>query len=589
MGKPCQNLRKKWTQENLVNAVSAVGNGVSQREASRQFKVPRRTLKRYLEEGVSVKRLGRPSLLTIQQENDFVRRIKRYAQVGLPLTPKLVRHQMFKYCQINKIPNNFNQEKQVAGKDWLRLFLRRNPDLSTRRAQNLNPARAQKLNRAIVSDYFEKINELMTTLNLKDKPQNVYNMDEKGCRLTIHHQQRVLAERGVKRVHMVAPEHAENVTVVACCNAIGNAIPPMIIFKGKRLKPEFLDNLPHGSLVKMAPKGSMTTELFIDFLNHFAKYKSNGPTLLVFDGASSHLDFTIAAAADDLNINLFCLPSNTTHELQPLDKAVFRSFEAHWDQELLKYWDTYPQRTLNKARFNIILSRVWPKCITPENIINGFRATGLFPLNPDAIHHSAFAPSLVTQREMPNNIQEENHEQSDADSVAEEDVDDSSDEENIPLSILARRVNLIPEHSSPEKKQDAVNKSFDELLPTPINKKDEVKTRKKAINYKAQQVTRDLFNSAIQTSASCSTPSVPSPSTSKQLKKSTFEDSVNQPGTSRCTSKQFDNDNVNQSWFCVACRTSDQLDMRMCVKCLTWYHEECVGLNSNDLDNFECC
>ncbi|XP_030762676.1 uncharacterized protein LOC115887403 [Sitophilus oryzae] len=180
-------------------------------------------------------------------------------------------------------------------------------------------------------------------------------MDEKGCRLTIHHQQRIISEKGIKRVHMVAPEHAENVTVVACCNAMGNSIPPMILFKGKRLKPEFSDNLPYGSIVKMAPKGSMTTEIFVEFLKYFAKYKSNEPSeLLIFDGASSHLDLTIAETADSLGITLFCLPSNTTHELQPLDRAVFRSFEANWDQELLRYLDTYPQRTLNKARFNII-------------------------------------------------------------------------------------------------------------------------------------------------------------------------------------------------------------------------------------------
>lgn len=71
---------------------------------------------------------------------------------------------------------------------------------------------------------------------------------------------------------MVAPEHAENVTVAACVNALGCPIPPMIIFKGKKLKSEFTDNLPSGSLVKMAPKGSMTTQLFIDFIHHLGKY-----------------------------------------------------------------------------------------------------------------------------------------------------------------------------------------------------------------------------------------------------------------------------------------------------------------------------
>jgi len=61
-------------------------------------------------------------------------------------------------------------------------------------------------------------------------------MDEKGCQLSLHHQQKVLAKKGSKRVHLVAPEHGENVTIVACGSASGIVIPPMIIFKGQRKK-----------------------------------------------------------------------------------------------------------------------------------------------------------------------------------------------------------------------------------------------------------------------------------------------------------------------------------------------------------------
>ncbi|KAG5896078.1 hypothetical protein JTB14_006867 [Gonioctena quinquepunctata] len=511
MGKVFKHLRKRWSQDQLEQAIAAARRGESQRNIYTRFEIPRRTLRRYLVQGLSEKKLGRPSILNHHQERDFVQRIQQYCQIGLPLTPKLVRHQMFRFCDINKIPNNFNKEKQLAGRDWLSSFLKRNADLSLGKTQPMNPTRAQKLNKAIVSDYFTKISELMATMNIKDKPQNVYNMVEKGCRLTIHHQQRVMSEKGVRRVHMVAPpEHAENVTVVACCNAMGNSIPPMILFRGKRLKPEFCDNLPHGSLVKMAPKGTMTTQLFNEFLRHFAQNKSNGPTLLVFDGASSQLDFTIVETAVSLGITLFCLPANTTHELQPLDKAVFRSFEANWDQELLRYWDTYPQRSLNKARFNIIFSRVWSKCMTPENIMSGFRGTGLFPINPDAIPDAAFAPLQVTKD------------------------------------------------------------------PTPTyGKNNAVKSiRPKALNYKAQQVTKDVFTERRGQSAGSSAPKLSVPSISKQHR--TIPQS---------TSKQT----IQESWLCAACEKKDQLDMRMCAKCLTWYHEACVGLESDDDEEFEYC
>ncbi|CAG4931330.1 unnamed protein product [Parnassius apollo] len=114
-------------------------------------------------------------------------------------------------------------------------------------------------------------------------------MDEKGCRITVHKQNTVLAEKGSKRVHLIAPEHAENVTIAMCVNAIGTAIPPMILFKGKRQRSDLCDNLPPGTLVRMAPKGSMTADLFVEFIKHLAKYKVAGKCLLIFDGAKCHL------------------------------------------------------------------------------------------------------------------------------------------------------------------------------------------------------------------------------------------------------------------------------------------------------------
>lgn len=44
-----------------------------------------------------------------------------------------------------------------------------------------------------------------------------------------------------------------------------------------------------------------------------------------------HLNVTISERADQNDIELLCLPSNTTHELQPLEKAVFCFFEHFWE------------------------------------------------------------------------------------------------------------------------------------------------------------------------------------------------------------------------------------------------------------------
>lgn len=177
----------------------------------------------------------------------------------------------------------------------------------------MNPARAQIFNKRLFNKQnFETIKKMYNELDISNYSERLYNMDGKDCRLTLHHQQRVLAAKGTKRVHFIAEEHTENVTIAACVNAVGIAISPTIIFKGKRCKLEYNANLPTSSVVKMVPKGSMTADIFVDFIKHFAKFKSPGKVLLVFDGASFHLDVIIVDSADKNYIVLYCLPSNTT-------------------------------------------------------------------------------------------------------------------------------------------------------------------------------------------------------------------------------------------------------------------------------------
>ena len=146
-----------------------------------------------------------------------------------------------------------------------------------------------KLNRLIVNDHFLKLRELLISKHPMARSECIYNIDEKGCRLSLHKDPSVYAKKGSKRVHYIAKEHGESVTIVACGNAIGAVIPPMILFSGKRMKPEWKDNLPPGSQYQMTPKGSMTTDTFVTWLQLFARFKSNGPCVLIFDGVLNYI------------------------------------------------------------------------------------------------------------------------------------------------------------------------------------------------------------------------------------------------------------------------------------------------------------
>ncbi|XP_031327496.1 uncharacterized protein LOC116158793 [Photinus pyralis] len=544
MGKKNRGMRANWDEEMMEEALNLIKQGKSQRYVENHCGIPRRTLRAHIKSGISKRKLGRHPILNSELESELEAKIIRFAERGFPLTPKTIRRCVFAFVDKKKIPNPFSATHKLAGREWYRAFLKRNTAISLRRAQNMNPARAQKLNKPIVQDYFNKLNNLLERIGVKNKPEKIYNMDEKGCRLNLHHQQRVLARKGAKRVHLVAHEHAENVSIVGCANALGQVIPPMILFKGKRLKPTFEDGLPGGSVVHMTPKGSMIQEVFVKWLEHFAKYMSAPPVVLIFDGASCHLDISIAERAEELGIHLMCLPSNTTHELQPMmDKAVFRSFEHHWDEELLRYWEHHPTRTLNKERFSDIFTPVWGKCMTIANITNGFRATGIYPLNIDPIAEYAFAPSLATLR----NIEDENN-------------DNSSPEDDVPLASLRDETKKA-------------NNSFSEVLVTPeVKIKPNAPIRKKALNYKALEVTKKLFKDTTNVQGQ------PQLAKKTHAKTSSAEP---QPSSSKGRINK-------ENWLCAGCHKNFVADMRQCTECKLWFHEECVGLTEDDDEPFVC-
>lgn len=69
----------------------------------------------------------------------------------------------------------------MACRAWVQVFLRRNPMIASCKAQNLSTRRAQKLKSFIVIGHFSKLTTTMEEPGLMEKPEHVYNVDDKGC------------------------------------------------------------------------------------------------------------------------------------------------------------------------------------------------------------------------------------------------------------------------------------------------------------------------------------------------------------------------------------------------------------------------
>lgn len=65
---------------------------------------------------------------------------------------------------------------------------------------------------------------MLNKLDIKYQPSKIVSLNEKGYRITLQYQQTIVAQKVTKRVHLIAPEHKENVTVVDCANPIVSVI-----------------------------------------------------------------------------------------------------------------------------------------------------------------------------------------------------------------------------------------------------------------------------------------------------------------------------------------------------------------------------
>jgi len=70
------------------------------------------------------------------------------------------------------------------------------------------------------------------------------------------------------------------------------------------------------------------------FLRHFG---SSHPILLLLDGHSSHYNLEVVTFAKENYIIMFTLVPHTTHEMQPLDTAVYGLLKANWQDVCHEY------------------------------------------------------------------------------------------------------------------------------------------------------------------------------------------------------------------------------------------------------------
>lgn len=270
-------------------------------------------------------------------------------------------------------------------------FLRRHPELSLRTTLQLGKERAvispEKVTRWFV-DLQSYLETEVKDPDLMKDPSRIYNADESGFSLCPKGG-KVLGSKGTSVVYNFSGSDKSQLTVMSSMSATGHYPPPMIVYPGQRFAYNPLEGFESANMGRTLT-GWMDSDLFCEwlkttFIPAVDERRVTRPLILFIDGHSTHLTLEASTICKENGIVLYCLLAHASHLLQPLDLRLFSPLKENWRQSVRAWQLEHIGEFLTKRNFASVFKSAWEKSCTIEVAVNGFRDTGLFPLNSERV------------------------------------------------------------------------------------------------------------------------------------------------------------------------------------------------------------
>ena len=303
-------------------------------------------------------------------------------------------------------PRKHPFKEGVPGDKWWVLFKQRHPEICLRCADGLEVRRALGFTRKTTSAFYDLLHQVYSAQDYH--PSHIWNSDEIGVSAgdgnsTI----KVIAKKGSRAVRFTSVDNKEWMSIMACVNAAGSHIPNLYIFKRKtRPQIDYIRNCEAGAAMTFQENGYMTSEIFLEWLSHFKNNVPGGMSkenkhLLILDGHASHITNEAIRFGIENGLDILTLPSHCSHELQPLDVAIFHPFKLNLAIERMNMMRSNPQWAHGRIMKSMLVemsSRALEKALKPNNIKSGFATTCIYPLDK-TIMDSKLGPNTVHEGE----------------------------------------------------------------------------------------------------------------------------------------------------------------------------------------------
>ncbi|RYP03578.1 hypothetical protein DL765_010455 [Monosporascus sp. GIB2] len=371
-------------QLRAAKAIDEVANGRSIRAASKLHQVERTYLRRRIE-GIQTREEYNQDRQKVSKvlEDHLAKWIVTQGQLGY--APP---HSRFRAYAQRLLIKSGGRER--LGKKWVTRFLQRHHEVRTLKGRAID---YRRLNGATEATCTVLFNRLALPEIRKIRSRNRYNADEFGMMEGMGENSLVLGEAFKKFILLKDAFKRAWISVVACINADGRALPPLIIFSGVNVQqqwfPDTEDQPYEDWYFTTSSNGWTNTDIGLKwlrevFIPHTKPANPQEWRLLIIDGHNSHTTEEFMWTCLINKIYIVFLPSHSSHAWQPLDVGVFSVLKRRF-----RYW--FRERcygrgseATDKTDFLWALAKAWEEVMGVSRYIkSGFRATGMWPVDRD--------------------------------------------------------------------------------------------------------------------------------------------------------------------------------------------------------------
>ncbi|KAJ6437614.1 LOW QUALITY PROTEIN: transposase-like protein [Purpureocillium lavendulum] len=273
-----------------------------------------------------------------------------------------------------------------VGKNWASKFVKRRPELRTRFSRKYDYQRAKCEDAKLIGEWFALVRNTKAKYGILD--DDTYNFDETGFMMgVIFAGMVVTTSDGRSRAKLAQPGNWEWSTVIQAVSALGWAIPPFIILAAQHHLANWYQecDLPANWRIATTDNGWTTNEVGLDWIKHFDHHTApctKGPyRLLILDGHESHHSTEFELYCKEHNIITLCMPSHSSHLLQPLDVGCFGPLKQAYGRQIEDLMRTHITH-ITKLEFLCAFREAFFSSMTEKNIQGGFAGAGLVPYDP---------------------------------------------------------------------------------------------------------------------------------------------------------------------------------------------------------------